>query len=106
MLAEIFAPEGSPVYALARAGFFIFPFAFLFIGFNVFTSAMFTALSNGILSAVLSFSRSLLIALGIIALPGFLGVNGVRLAVPLAELISIGLAICVFLRSRARYGYA
>lgn len=106
MLVGIFTWKGSPVYTIARVGFFIFPFAFLFAGFNIFTSAMFTALSNGTLSALLSFSRSFLIALGIIALPWFLGVNGVWLAVPIAELMSLGLALCILSRNRTRYGYA
>ncbi|HPQ43991.1 MAG TPA: MATE family efflux transporter [Syntrophales bacterium] len=105
MIVKIFSPEGSPVYRIARAGFFIFPFAFLFTGLNIFMSALFTALSNGTLSAILSFSRSLLIALGIIGLPGFLGVNGVWLSVPLAELISLCLAVWVLLRNRIRYCY-
>jgi len=105
MLAGIFAPEGSEVYIIARTGFLIFPFAFLFVGFNIFTSAMFTALSNGLLSAILSFSRSLLIALGIIYLPWFFGVNGVWLAVPLAEFASLILAVYIFSVNRKRYHY-
>jgi Na+-driven multidrug efflux pump len=105
MLVGVYAPQGSVVYTIARAGFWIFPFAFLFIGFNIFVSAMFTALSNGKLSAVLSFSRSLLIAFGIIVLPGVLGVDGVWQAVPLAELLSLGLALGLLLRNRRRYRY-
>ncbi len=105
MLAGIFAPEGSQVYAITRTGFFIFPFAFLFAGFNIFTSAMFTALSNGTLSAILAFSRSFFIALGIITLPGLLRVKGVWLAVPLAEFISLGVSVFFFSRNRTRYRY-
>lgn len=105
-LVGIFAPKGSTVYTIARAGFLIFPFALLFIGFNIFVSAMFTALSNGTLSAALSFSRNLLIALGIIVLPGYLGIDGVWLAVPISELISLGLSLWLLLKNRRRYQYA
>lgn len=106
MLVKIFTPESSPVYTLARAGFFIFPLAFLFAGFNIFISAMFTALSNGALSALLSLFRSCLIALGIIFLPGYLGINGVWISVPLAELLSLAVSLYLFSGNRRRYCYA
>lgn len=105
MLAGIFSPPGSTVYTIARAGFLIFPLAFLFIGFNIFGSAMFTALSNGRISAALSFFRSLLIALCIIALPHFLGVNGIWMAVPLAELVSFILALGLFTKAAGSCGF-
>ena len=98
-LVGIFSPQGSAVYPIARAGFLIFPFAFLFIGFNIFGSSMYTAVSNGGISAALSFSRNLLIALGIVALPGFLGVKGLWMAVPLAEFASFILALGLFLKT-------
>ena len=56
--ACVFAEKGTPVYEIARNGFLIFPFSFLFCGLNIFTSATFTALSNGKLSAILSFLRT------------------------------------------------
>lgn len=57
-LVGIFTEKGTPVYEIARNGFLIFPFSFLFCGLNIFTSATFTALSNGKLSAILSFLRT------------------------------------------------
>jgi len=102
----IFTPESSPVYTLVRIGFYIFPFAFLFSGINILTSAMFTALSNGTISAILAVSRNLLIALGILAFPRLLGVNGVWLAVPFAELVSLAMAIVFIVKNRKRYHYA
>ncbi|MFA6836131.1 MAG: MATE family efflux transporter, partial [Fibrobacteraceae bacterium] len=80
--------------------------AFLFSGINILTSAMFTALSNGTISAILAVSRNLLIALGILALPRFLGVDGVWLAVPFAELVSLAMAIVFIVKNRKRYHYA
>ena len=56
-------------------------------GFNIFASGMFTALSNGVVSAVLAFSRSFVFMLvAMLILPVFLGVNGIWLATPAAEL--------------------
>ena len=89
-LVEIFAPAGTAVYRIARNGFYIFPFSFLFCGWNIFASSAFTALSNGKLSAVISFLRTFgLITLFLLFLPEVMGVTGVWLAVPAAEFITL-----------------
>ena len=80
--------------------------ALLFIGFNIFASGMFTALSNGVVSAVLAFSRSFVfMMITMIALPRILGVNGIWLATPAAELMALVLSSFLFLKYRKRYGY-
>ena len=67
----------------------IFSWSFLLCGLNIFTSAVFTALSDGKRSAVLSFLRTFgLILVLLLFLPEFLGVTGVWLAVPVAELVT------------------
>lgn len=105
-LVSIFSERGTPVYEIAREGFLIFPFSFLFCGINIFTSAMFTALSNGKLSAILSFLRTFgLITVLLLTLPEFLGVTGVWLAVPAAELITMIVALTFLYRNRERYHY-
>nr|WP_321461049.1 MATE family efflux transporter [uncultured Cohaesibacter sp.] len=101
----LFAAGNINVYAIGRTGFLIFPFAFLFIGSNIFFSALFTALSNGTLSAMLSFCRNLLIALSILTLPRFLGVSGLWLAVPIAECVSLCFGVWMATINRRRYGY-
>ena len=79
-LVHIFAPQGSPVYNMAAHGYRLFSICFM--GFNVFASSMFTALSNGRVSAILSFFRTLLfIAAAALLLPLALGVDGVWLAI-------------------------
>ena len=57
-LVSVFARPDNPVFDLAVGGNRICTIALLFIGFNIFASGMFTALSNGIVSAVLAFMRS------------------------------------------------
>lgn len=105
-LVSVFARPENPVYDLAVTGNRICTLALFFIGFNIFVSGMFTALSNGIISAVLAFSRSFVFMLiMMIALPVLLGVNGVWLATPAAELMAFALSIFLFLKYRARYGY-
>lgn len=105
-LVSVFARPENPVYDLAVTGNRICTLALFFIGFNIFVSGMFTALSNGIISAVLAFSRSFVFMLiMMIALPVLLGVNGVWLATPAAELMAFGLSVFLFLKYRERYGY-
>ncbi len=106
-LVGIFTRPDSPVYALAVTGNRLCSLALLFLGFNVFASGMFTALSNGPVSALLAFSRSFLFTAGaILLIPVLLGgVTGVWLATPAAELLGLGMSVFFLLRYRKRYGY-
>lgn len=105
-LVSVFAPPDNPVYDLAVTGNRICSVALLFIGFNIFASGMFTALSNGAVSAVLAFSRSFVFMLiTMLVLPAVLGVNGIWLATPVAELMALVLSAVMFLKYRNRYRY-
>ncbi len=106
-LVSFFSEKGTHIYEIARRGFLIFPFSFLFSGLNIFTSATFTALSNGKLSAVLSFLRTFgLILVLLLILPEFMGVTGVWLAVPIAELLTMVVALAFLYQNKDRYHYA
>ncbi len=105
-LVCVFSEKGTSVYEIARSGFLIFPFSFLFCGLNIFTSATFTALSNGKLSAILSFLRTfVLIIVLLLTLPNFLGVIGVWLAVPIAEFITMIVALVFINQNKEKYHY-
>ena len=105
-LVSVFARPDNPVFGLAVTGNRLCTVALLFIGFNIFASGMFTALSNGVVSAVLAFSRSFVfMMITMIALPRILGVNGIWLATPAAELMALVLSSFLFLKYRKRYGY-
>ena len=105
-LIGIFAPPDSRVFALADQGFHIFVFNFLFCGYGIFASSLFTALSNGKVSAIIAFLRTFaLIALFLLVLPEFLGLTGVWLAAPLAEAISALVAAFFVWRWRGTYQY-
>ena len=94
------------VYQIAANGFTIFSYSFLFCGLNNFTSAMFTALSNGKVSAVLSFLRTFgLLAGGILLLPRIWGITGVWLAVPVAEGIMFVVSAICLIHYRKKYSY-
>lgn len=67
---------------------------------------MFTALSNGVVSAILAFSRSFVFMMAaVLLLPAILGVNGIWLATPAAELMALALSVFLFVKFRKRYGY-
>ncbi len=105
-LVSVFARPDNPVYDLAVTGNRICTVALFFIGFNIFSSGMFTALSNGVISAVLAFSRSFVFMLiMMLVLPLIFGVNGIWLATPAAELMALTLSVFMFLRYRKKYGY-
>ncbi|MCI8647041.1 MAG: MATE family efflux transporter [Firmicutes bacterium] len=105
-LVGIFTQPHNPVYDLAVTGNRICSIALCFIGFNIFASGMFTALSNGLVSAGLALSRSFVFMLiTMIVLPILLGVNGIWLATPAAELMAIILSTCMLLKHKKRYGY-
>lgn len=98
-LVGIFTPQGSQVYTLAVHGFYLYAICYLFKGINTFASSLFTALSDGITSAFLSFMRTLVLILpGLLLLPYVIKVDGIWLAVPLAEFLSVLLSLFCFAR--------
>lgn len=95
-----FLGTDSSAYDLTIRGFFVFSFNYLFCGFNIFTSGMFTALSDGKNSAIVSFARTFgFLAAALLILPKLFGIDGVWLAVPAAEggafLLSLALTLLV-----------
>lgn len=105
-IAAIFVKNNKNVFEITKMGFTIFSFSFLFSGVNIFTSALFTAFSNGTVSAVISFLRTLgFIMILLLVLPKFLNVAGVWLAIPIAELLTFILAIYFIWRYNKYYNY-
>ncbi len=105
-LVAVFTRPDNPVYDLAVTGNRLCSIALLFVGFNIFASSMFTALNNGVVSAVLAFTRSFVfMVICLLLLPALLGVTGIWLANPLAELMAIVLSAAMFVKYRKRYGY-
>lgn len=105
-LAGIFTARETAVYELAAVGLRIYAFGYLFKGYNVFASAMFTAYGNGVVSAILSFMRTLVfLVASLIGLSALFGVEGVWFASPVAELPAMILSVCYTVKYRTRYRY-
>ncbi len=105
-IAAIFLEKGTKAYELTVHGFYLFSVGFLFSGINIFASGLFTAYSNGKVSAFISFLRTFVfISLAIITLPQYIGVNGVWLAVPIAEFFAFLMSLYFFITYKKRYMY-
>ena len=106
-LVRIFSPAGTEVYEMAVKGFLIFSSCFLFIGINSFGSALFTALSDGFVSALLSSMRTLVfVVAAAFLLPLSFDLNGVWLTIPAAETAGFILTLIFFIKKRKKYHYA
>lgn len=105
-ISRIFAGNNRNVFEITKTGFSIFAFGFLFSGCNIFSSAFFTALSNGKVSAVISFLRTFgLITVSLWIFPKILSVTGVWLAIPVAEMLTCILTISFIFRYGRSYHY-
>ena len=106
VIVGVFSPAGTQVNALALEGFHLFAPTFLFAGINIFASALFTALSDGRTSALISFARTFgFLMAGLLLLPRIIGVTGVWIAVPVAEAVSCLLSIGFLWHHRTKFGY-
>lgn len=102
----LFTPRGSGVYEIAMSGFPIYAVSFLLMGTSIFASSLFTALSDGLVSAIISFSRTLVfLAAMLLLLPLILEELGIWLAVPVAEGLGVMVSVYFLLKGRKKYQY-
>ena len=106
LVVGVFVPQDSNTFEIASKGCFLFAFNFLFSGINIFTSSMFTALSNGKISALVSFLRTFIfLVLSILSMPYIIGEAGVWLSVPIAEAITSIVSISMIVKHKKNYNY-
>ena len=80
--------------------------SYIICGFNIFGSSFFTALNNGLASAVISFLRTLVFqCAAVLVLPIFLGMDGVWLAITVAETAALTVTLVLIARNRRVYRY-
>lgn len=105
-LAKIFVGYDEGLFTLTCHAFRLFSFAFLLAGFNIFASSFFTALGNGLISAAISFLRTLVFQTSsVILLPLLLGVDGIWYAITAAEIFATLISIIFLLAKRRKYHY-
>ena len=105
-LGKLFVGYDFDLMSLTVSGFRIFALSFLFMGFAIFTSSFFTALNDGLTSALISFLRTLVFQVAaILILPFVFGIDGVWLSIVTAEVMAVILS-AVFLKiKQKKYGY-
>ena len=105
-IADLFVSGNAEVKELTMQGFMLYNWAFLVMGFNLFASALFTALGNGKVSALISFMRTLVFEVGaVLVLPQFLGTSGIWLSMVVSEVVAFCFSLFFVLFLRKDYGY-
>ena len=105
-LARLFVGYDEVLYRLTCHAFRLFSVAFLFAGFNIFASSFFTALNNGLISAVISFLRTLVLQpSSVILLPLIFGVDGIWYAITAAEIFATTISVIFLFAKRKKYHY-
>ena len=106
LLASIFVSYDPNLLELTTRAIQIYSISFLFSGFSIYASSFFTALNNGVVSAIISFLRTLVFeVVAILVLPLILGLNGIWLAVVIAELAAVILSATLLFVNRKKYQY-
>ena len=106
-LVEVFIGSKPELVVFTAHAFRLYSISYLICGVNIFASAFFTALCNGAISATISTLRTLVLqALMILALPVVFGLNGIWLAVTVAEAMTLLVSLWFVVRMKGRYHYA
>ena len=106
-LAKLFVGYDEELYNLTVYSFRLFSFAFIFSGVGIYSSGFFTALNNGLVSAVLSFLRALVFQVAyVFLLPWLVGADGIWWAMFATEASAFVVAVIFFIAFRKKYGYA
>lgn len=104
--SQIFVGYDPKLCRMTVTGMQLYSISFLICGFNIFASAFFTGLNNGLVSAVISFLRTLVIQVAaIFILPVFMGINGIWLAIVAAEGVTFAVSVFMLVWGRRQYGY-
>ena len=107
LLADIFVSYDPQLLDIATHAFRIYAVSFLIAGFNIYASAFFTALNNGVVSAVIAVSRLCVFkCLSILILPIFFGVTGIWCASIVAEASALMVSLYYLTTLKTKYRYA
>lgn len=105
-LSGLFVSYDAQLMELTVYGFRIFALSFIFMGFAIFASGFFTALNDGVTSALISFLRTLVFqTASILLLPQLFGINGVWFSIVVAELMAVVVSAVFLVLKRGKYQY-
>ena len=105
-LAKVFVGYDTELMELTVSGFRIFALSFVFMGFAIFASGFFTALNDGVTSAVISFLRTFVFQCAtVILLPLVWGIDGVWISIVVAEVIAVIISTIFIVVKKKKYHY-
>lgn len=105
-LSILFVGYDQTLLALTMRGFAIYSFSFLFAGIAIFGSSFFTALNNGLVSALISFLRTLVFQVAAVLLfPLIWKIDGIWFSIVAAELMAALTTTAFLLGKRKQYQY-
>ena len=105
-LSDLFVGYDPELMELTVSGFRIFALSFGFMGFAIFASGFFTALNDGVTSAIISFLRTLLFqSAAVLLLPRLWGINGVWISIVVAEFMAVVLGMAFLIAKQKIYHY-
>ena len=105
-LAGIFVSYDAELMKLTVSGFRVFALSFFFMGYAIYSSGFFTALNDGITSAIISFLRTLVFQVAaVVLLPMLWGIDGVWISIVVAEMMAVVFSVIFLVAKRERYHY-
>ena len=105
-LSRLFVAYDEELLQMTTHAFAIFSFSFLFSGFAINGSSFFTALNDGLTSALISFLRTLVFQVAAVLLfPLLWGLDGIWFSIVAAEIMAVLATIFFLLKKQKKYGY-
>ena len=105
-LAKIFVGYDQTLMDLTVSGFRYYAMSFLFMGYAIYSSGFFTALNDGVTSAVISFLRTIVFQVAaVLILPQILGITGIWLSLIVAEFMAVLISAIFLVTKRNKYHY-
>ena len=105
-LASLFVSYDADLMALTVSGFRVFALSFLFMGYAIFGSGFFTALNDGVTSAIISFLRTLVFQVAaVLLLPMIWEIDGVWISIVIAEFMAVVFSGIFLIVKRKKYHY-
>lgn len=105
-LAKLFVGYDAELLAMTASGFRIFAVSFLFMGYAIFGSSFFTALNDGLTSAIISFLRTLVFQVAaVMLLPIIFDIDGIWYSIIVAEFMAMALSGVFVIAKKNKYHY-
>ena len=105
-LSQLYVGYDKELFDLTVKGFYVFAWSFLFAGFAIFFSGFFTALNDGLTSAIISFLRTLVFQIAaVMLLPLVWGIDGIWWSIVVAEIMAVAVGVFFLIIKQKKYQY-